>query len=176
MSHYRVLSRISSAVSQSCLILCDPMDCSPLGSSVHGILQARILEWIAIPFSRVFAWPRDQTLVFCTAGRFFTGWVTREAPSGSLLVIYFIYSSELHHSCLWSLGQPSNILHLEFQGASTSPLKVLHKELLSDFRFRHLTFWGKFYLMLFPPSFYNFDSTKSWVKWVSWELDTVYRW
>ena len=38
-------------LAQSCLILCDPMDCSPLGSSVHGILQARILEWVAIPFS-----------------------------------------------------------------------------------------------------------------------------
>ena len=59
---------------QSCLIFCDPMDCSPPGSSVHGILQARILEWIAIPFSRGSFWPRDWTCVSwgcCTAGRFF---------------------------------------------------------------------------------------------------------
>ena len=74
--------------------------------------------------------------------------------SGSLLVIYFIYSSESPHSCLWSLGQLSNILHLEFQGASTSPLKFLRKKPLSNFRFRHLTFWGKFififiYLFIF---------------------------
>ena len=48
---------------QSCLTLCDPMDCSPLGSSVQGLLQARILEWVAIFFSRGFSWPRDQTHV-----------------------------------------------------------------------------------------------------------------
>ena len=46
---------------QSCLTLCDPMDCSPLGSSVHRILQARILEWVAMPSSRGSSWPRDQT-------------------------------------------------------------------------------------------------------------------
>jgi len=48
------------------------MDCSPSGFSVHGILQARILEWIAIPFSRGTSQPRDQILVSCIAGRFFT--------------------------------------------------------------------------------------------------------
>ena len=58
----------------------DPMDCSPQGSSVHGILQARILEWVAIPFSRGSSWPRFQTRVSCVAARFFTVWATREAP------------------------------------------------------------------------------------------------
>ena len=48
---------------QSCLTFCDPMDCSPPGSSVHGILQARILEWVAVPSSGEFSWPRDWTLV-----------------------------------------------------------------------------------------------------------------
>ena len=48
---------------------CDPMDCSPPGSSVHGILQARTLEWVAIPFSRGSFQPRKRTLVSCTAGR-----------------------------------------------------------------------------------------------------------
>ena len=46
---------------QSCPLLCDPMDCSLPGSSVHGILQARILEWVAIAFSRGSSKPRDQT-------------------------------------------------------------------------------------------------------------------
>ena len=55
------------------------MDCSPSGSSVHGILQARILEWVAIPFSRRSSWPRDPTWVSCIAGRFFTIWATRGA-------------------------------------------------------------------------------------------------
>ena len=47
-----------------------------LSSSVHGILQARILEWVAIPFSRGSSWPRDWTRVSCIAGRFFTIWVS----------------------------------------------------------------------------------------------------
>ena len=62
---------------QSCPTLCDPVDCSPPSSSVHGILQARILEWVIIPFSRASSWPRDLTPVFCIAGRFFTIWATR---------------------------------------------------------------------------------------------------
>ena len=49
------------------------------GSSAHGILQARILEWVAIPFSRGSSWPRDGTQVSCIAGRFFTIWAIREA-------------------------------------------------------------------------------------------------
>ena len=48
---------------QLCLILCDPVDCSPPGSSVHGILQARILEWVAISFSRGSSWPGNWTCI-----------------------------------------------------------------------------------------------------------------
>ena len=54
------------------LTLCDPMDYSPPGSSVQGILQAKILEWVAIPFSRGSSQLRDQTRISCIAGRFFT--------------------------------------------------------------------------------------------------------
>ena len=57
---------------QSCPTLCDPMDFSPAGSSVHGISQARVLEWVAIYFSRGSSQPRDPTQVSCIAGRFFT--------------------------------------------------------------------------------------------------------
>ena len=71
----------SVLASQSYLTLCDPMDCSPPGTSVHGALQARTLEWVAIPFSRESSQPRDQTWVSCIAGGFFTIWVTREAQS-----------------------------------------------------------------------------------------------
>ena len=56
------------------------MDCSPPGSSIHGIFQARVLEWVAISFSRGSSRPRDQTQVFRIAGRCFTVWATREAP------------------------------------------------------------------------------------------------
>ena len=55
------------------------MDCSPPGSSVHEIFQARILAWVAISFSRGSSQPRGQTRVCCSAGRFFTDWATREA-------------------------------------------------------------------------------------------------
>ena len=59
-------------VTQSCLTLCDPMDCSPPGSSVHEISQARILERVAISFSRGSSQPRNRTHTSCLAGRFFT--------------------------------------------------------------------------------------------------------
>ena len=58
-------------VTQSYLTLCDPMDCNPPGSSVHGILQARILEWVAMPSSGGFSQPRDQThvsYILCIGG------------------------------------------------------------------------------------------------------------
>ena len=61
-------------VAQLCPTLCDPMD-----YTVQGILQARILEWIAFPFSRGFSQPRDQPQVSGIAGEFFTSWTTREA-------------------------------------------------------------------------------------------------
>ena len=68
-----------SEVAQSCPTLCDPIDCSLPGSSVPGILQARILEWVAISFSRRSSQPRDRTRVSHIAGRRFTIWATREA-------------------------------------------------------------------------------------------------
>ena len=61
-----------SSVAQSCLTLCDPMDCSLPGSSIRGILRARVLEWVAISFSRRSSQPRDQTQVSCIVARCFT--------------------------------------------------------------------------------------------------------
>ena len=63
----------------SCVGLCHPMDCSPPGSSVLGILQARTLEWVTMPSFRGSSPSRDQTWVFCIAGRRFALWATREA-------------------------------------------------------------------------------------------------
>ena len=62
-----------------CPTFCDPMDCSLPGSTVHGIFQARVLEWVAISFSRGSSRPRDRTQVSCIAGRRFIIWGTREA-------------------------------------------------------------------------------------------------
>ena len=61
---------------KSCLTLCDPMDYNPPGSSIHAILQARVLEWVAISFSEGSSWPRDQTRVSHIVGRRFTIWAT----------------------------------------------------------------------------------------------------
>ena len=72
-------SEVKVLVAQSCPTLCGPMDCILPGSSVHGILQARILEWVTIPFSRGSSHTKNQTWVFHIAGRFFTLQVTREA-------------------------------------------------------------------------------------------------
>ena len=63
-------------VAKSCLTLCDPMDCTLPGSSVHGISQARTLEWLAISFSRRSSQPRDRTHISCIAG----GFLTTEPP------------------------------------------------------------------------------------------------
>ena len=68
----RAVSHVKVLVAWLCLTLCRPMDYSPPGSSVHGILQARILEWIAIPFSKCSSGPRNQIQVSCIAGRFFS--------------------------------------------------------------------------------------------------------
>ena len=70
--------KLKVKVAQSCPTLCDPMD-----HTVNEILQARILEWIAFPFSRGSSQPRDRTQVSHIAGRFFTSWATREALTTS---------------------------------------------------------------------------------------------
>ena len=109
-----------SEVTQSCPTLCDPMDSLP-GSSVHGILQARILEWVAISFSRGPSWPRDRTQVSCIAGRCFTIWATREAkinldsilksgditlPTKVCLVKALVFFSS--HVWMWELDYKEN--------------------------------------------------------------------
>ena len=73
-----IIDTKESEVAQSCPTLCDPMDCSLPGSSVHGIFKVRVLEWGAISFSRGSSQPRDQTQVSCIMGRRFTIWATRE--------------------------------------------------------------------------------------------------
>ena len=84
-SQVRIVSSLCCCIcAQSCLTLCDPMDCSPPGSSVHGISQARILEWVTISFTKRSSWPRDQTHISCVSciGRqILYHWVTWEAPA-----------------------------------------------------------------------------------------------
>ena len=72
-----MLSESGSEVAPSCLTLCDPMGCSLPRSTVHGLFQARVLEWAALSFSRGSSRPRDRTQVSRTAGRRFTVWASR---------------------------------------------------------------------------------------------------
>ena len=72
------LQSVCAKLLQSCPMLCEPVDCSPPGSSVHGSLQARILEWVAIPFFGGSSQRRDRSQVFCTADRFFTIQATKQ--------------------------------------------------------------------------------------------------
>jgi len=97
-------------VAQLCLTLCDPMDCTLSGFSVHGILQARIPEWVAISFSRGSLRSRDQTWVSCIAHRFFTVWATRESCEW-LRVFSFI--SVYNWSCSLAVCKPSAVKVLE---------------------------------------------------------------
>ena len=84
------------------------MGCSSPGSCVYGILQARILQWVAIPFFRASSWPRNQTWVSCIAGRFFAIWATREAPFSAKIppLFFFCYlrfTFPLKGLSIWSL-------------------------------------------------------------------------
>ena len=95
--------------------LCNSMNCNKPGSSVHRILKARILEWVAVPFTRGSSWPRDRTQVSRIVGRFFTAWTTREADCFQLtydkrLTMGFPDGSEvknppvMQEMQVWSLG------------------------------------------------------------------------
>ena len=89
-----------SEVTQSCPTLCDPVDCSLPGFSIHGILQARILEWVTTSFSRGFSPPRGGTSVSCIGGRRFTLWATREDHRANVISIKismaFFFSRKIH--------------------------------------------------------------------------------
>ena len=91
-------------VAQSYLTLCNPMDCSPPGSSVHGILHARKLELVAISSFRGSSQPRDWSQVSHIAGRFFTIWATREAHIYPHFHCSVQFSHSIVSSCLWPHG------------------------------------------------------------------------
>ena len=91
-------------VAKSCPTLCNPMDYSPPGSPVHGISQARILEWVAISFSSVSSRPRDWTRVSCMAGGFFT----TEPPGKPYNNVIFSLTVKWDKRSTWGLLPSSN--------------------------------------------------------------------
>ena len=104
-------------VAQTCPTFGNPMDCSPPGSSVHWILWARILEWVAVSFCRGSSWPRDWTQDSWIAGRFFTIWATGKSQSHSV-VSHSLWPHELYSP--WnSPGQNTRVGNLSlFQGSN----------------------------------------------------------
>ena len=137
-------------VTQSCPTLFDFMD-----YIVHGILQARILEWIAFPFSRGSSQPRDQTQVSCIARGFFTSWATREAQScisclyileiNPLLVVPFVKNFSYFVCCLFILFMVS---------FAVPKLLNLIKSHLFIFVFIFITWFIFKYLIRMVPSYY----------------------
>ena len=129
-----------------CPILCDPMGCSPSGSSVHGISQARILEWVAMPSSRRSSWPRDRTHVSCTGRWVLYHWATWNLAR---FVCPFLLGHLLHSSVgptcqvlSGPLGMPT------WQGIEASgyqPVRVwclkAHWQPLLDLEMSWLTVW-----------------------------------
>ena len=102
-------------VTQSCPTFCDPMDCSLPGSSVHGILQARILDWVAVPFSRGSSQLRDRTQVSCTEANSLLSEPLGKPKStrvGSLSFLQGIFQTQVLNwgllHCRWILYQLSN--------------------------------------------------------------------
>ena len=96
---------------------CDPMDCNPPGSSVHGIFQARIQEWVAISFNRLSSWPRNQTCVSCIGRQIFYYCATRAALEN------IVYKTQNLNSRLVT-KEPSWWLHYEVVGEKTAKVKL----------------------------------------------------
>ena len=94
-----------SRSAQLCPTLCDPMDCSLPDSCVHGILQARILEWVAMPSSRGFSPPRDRTQVSCIAGRLFTAKPPGKPPKPDHVSFIIIHMRKQQHREVKPLAQ-----------------------------------------------------------------------
>ena len=93
-------------VAQSCWTLCGHMDCSPPGSSVHGIFQARILEWVAVPTSRGSSQPRDQTHISCIGRQILYHWTTWEALMYTCLGVCMLscFSHVWLFTTLWTVA------------------------------------------------------------------------
>ena len=130
-------------VAQSCLTLCDPMDCNVPGSSVHGIFQTRILEWVAIFFSRGSSWPRDWTQVSCIAGRLLT-------PEPQGMTIYSKFTAFMYSFFLNKKKQ------YYFQSLEWEDRSLFIAFVNSSIKWRDILGWSKSYLntssSLCPPS------------------------
>ena len=154
-----------SEVTQSCPTLCDPMDYSLPGSSVHGIFQARVLERVAISFSRGSSRSRDWTRVSRIAGRRFTVWATREAPYPALVTPWTVacqapLSTGILQERYWSelpFPSPGDLLDPEHR--THGFLRLLH--------------WQSDSLLLVPPGKPRLNRTKLLILDLFWTTETA---
>ena len=155
---------------QLCPTLCNPMDCNPPGSSLHGILQARVLQWVAISFSRESSQPRDWTWVSCVPGRCFNLWATREAPTSQPGV----------KSCHWEFysfkGTTSHCLQPSTKSQRIK-LNPYSWKLRKQWFYKGYSkasqnmLWQYFQLTIYKQLFPSHDTFFIWeVKYVLWEI------
>ena len=141
-------------VAQSYPTLCNSIDCSLPGSSVHGTLQARILQWVAMPSSRGSIWPMDRTPVSCTAGRCFTIWATGEAPvvfEEELKVAFFFLPACGILVLRPCIGSPA---------LKASSLNCWTTKGIPELKFLNFVYWLKYYyFVLFVSLFFFFFFT-----------------
>ena len=153
------------------------MDCSSPCSSVHGILQARILKWVAIPFSRASCRSRDQTQVSCTAGGFFAVWATREAQTltvpGTLLSNHGLYAETIFEmlldiikSCIKYRWADSG-LNFTFGIVTSFSVWISWASFIS---WAPSSYWGKTLFTSFMASGRLFDITAWWWGTKLWTL------
>ena len=153
------------------------MDYSPPGSSIRGIFQARLLEWVVISFSRGSSQPRNRTRVSGIAGRFFTNWGIREALGSPLCVSCSVMSDSL-----WPHGlQPARLLHpWDFPGKYTGVgcyfllNKTDRKADALHFVFIGCLFWVPPFFQHHYLKYLCHGIAKSWTKLSNWTTITVY--
>ena len=133
-----------------------PMDCSPPGFSIHGILQTRILEWVAISFSRGSSWSKNQAQASCITGRFLTFWATKNTQSRNRRCFHFVLLLQQITTNFW-LKQCTFIVLVSWRDPQSGFLKVLwvilrHADnggpLYEIFKFKCFNEWIKFFLFL----------------------------
>ena len=148
-----------SEFTQFCPTLCDPMDYSPPGSSVHGIFQARILEWVAISFSRGSSRPRDRTWVSHIASRCFTIWATKETGKEWVNLIQLPITST---ATLYPGGSAGKESICNSGDLCSLPDLLGRVEMISWWRERLLSFTPVFWPGVFHGLCIVHGFTKSW--------------
>ena len=117
---------------KSCPTLCDPMDCNIAGSSIHGIFQTRLLEWVAISFSRGSSQPRDWSQFSCIVGRCFTIWATREVNNGQTyylsdrITVFYTWGKVLYRNIYI---YPNTNTHIYIDTHVHTCVTILHTQL-----------------------------------------------